>query len=508
LTGTKPTPINNEGSRPLDVSGQHVAALTDRKFAALTRRLLSGEAQSGNLPSDGIHVAAVITAMDGGEDARIEWTGAAARTTYLPARLSQFQLKATSISPGEAANDVLTPEKTVKSMVRSALESGGTYIMLCSRSYTKREIANRENRIRDSLTTAGLTVKPEQVQFRDADQIAQWTNAHPSVSAWILEQTQPGLIGPFRDWSHWAGRHEHDRSPFIPDVRLAEFTGRLRALIATPRGVARVVGLSGVGKSRLVLEALGPTEDEETNRPRLCDLVLYAVESETGPTAVKNIVQNLADASVRALVVVDRCAFEAYQDLAAMVRRSSSRSSLVTIDHDIPPDRNLSSDTLLVEEADKSVTNGILKYIAPDLPAEDQRRLLRFAGGFPQLAHLIGHAWLNGIPIASATDDQLIDRILLGRKLTDRALLKDAGMLLGTFGLLGTKFPVDADLTEAARFSRARSADDLRAAFDELEARGVAQRRGRWLAFNRVQLPSRWPSGSGEGGGRTNGTKC
>jgi DNA-binding transcriptional regulator YiaG len=482
LTGSKVVPINNDDNRPFEVTGQHIAALTDRKFANLTRRLLSAEAQSGNLPMDGIHVAANITAPDGGEDARIEWAGGVERTAYLPNRLSQFQLKATLISPAEAASDVLASPKTVKPMVRSALEAGGTYIMLCSRSYTKNQIAKRESSIRETLAAAGITIKPEQVQFRDAGQIAAWANAHPPVAAWVLEQTQPGLIGPFRDWTHWAGRHEHDSSPFVTDTRLAKFSDKLRTLVTSPRGVARVVGLSGVGKSRLVLEALGPTDDEETTRPRLCDLVLCAVESEAGSTAVKNIVQNLADVSMRVLVVVDRCAFETHLDLAAMVKRSSSRLSLVTIDHEIPPDEHLPDDTLLIERADKAVIDGILKHVAPNLPSEDHRRLLLFAAGYPQLAWLIGQAWLNDIPIASATDDDLIDRILIGRKSADPALLKDAGMLLSAFGLLGIKPPLDADLAEAAKFSR-RSVDDLRAAFDDLDARGVAQRRGRLISL-------------------------
>jgi hypothetical protein len=64
----------------------------------------------------------------------------------------------------------------------------------------------------------------------------------------------------------------------VADPRLAPLREKLRAIIAVPRGVARVVGLSGVGKSRLMLEALGLTDDEETSRPRLSDLVLYAVE--------------------------------------------------------------------------------------------------------------------------------------------------------------------------------------------------------------------------------------
>jgi hypothetical protein len=259
---------------------------------------------------DGIHVAAVITTPDAGEDARIEWSGGPERTPYLPSRLSQFQLKAAAVTPAAAATDVLTSVGKVQPMVRSALEAGGTYVMLCARPYTERDISNREERIRETLAKAGLPVDRACIQFREASQIAQWVNAHPAVAVWVLEQTQPGLVGPFRDWTHWAGRHEHDSSPWVADPRLAPLREKLRAIVAAPRGVARVVGLSGVGKSRLVLEALGPTEDEESSRPRLSDLVLYAVESEVGSNVVKNFVQNLADAAFRAVIVIDRCVAE------------------------------------------------------------------------------------------------------------------------------------------------------------------------------------------------------
>jgi hypothetical protein len=60
--------------------------------------------------------------------------------------------------------------------------------------------------------------------------------------------------------------------------------------------------------------------------------------------------------------------------------------------------------------------------------------------------------------------------------------MKDAGMLLGVFGLLGFKSPLDVDLAEVAKFSR-RSVDDLRAAFEDLNARGVAQSRGRLISL-------------------------
>ena len=59
-------------------------------------------------PKDGIHVSSIITAADGGEDARIEWEGGPERTPFLPARLTQFQLKATGIGPKAAGDEILT----------------------------------------------------------------------------------------------------------------------------------------------------------------------------------------------------------------------------------------------------------------------------------------------------------------------------------------------------------------------------------------------------------------
>lgn len=71
LTGKKLPPIESDGSKPFEVTGQHVSALSERKLVNLIRRLLAAEALSGELPMDGIHVAAVVTAPDGGEDAKM-----------------------------------------------------------------------------------------------------------------------------------------------------------------------------------------------------------------------------------------------------------------------------------------------------------------------------------------------------------------------------------------------------------------------------------------------------
>ena len=267
--------------------------------------------------------------------------------------------------------------------MRSVLEAGGCYIVLCGHSYVQDQIEDRERPIREALRGAGLIIDDGQVDFRDADQIADWANHHPSVATWLKERTQPGTIGPFRSWSHWAGRAEHDGSPWVEDERLPGLRAWLREQLTEPRSVCRIVGPSGIGKSRLTLEALGPTEEDDAAGCFLGDLVLYAIESEAGSEAINRVVQTLADDRQRAVVVVDRCAPETHRILAGMVLRVSSRLSLVTIDDEVPtgtPDKT----TVEIPKAPFAVTEAIINHVLPGLPSEDRWRLEQFIRGFSE----------------------------------------------------------------------------------------------------------------------------
>ena len=227
LGGTLPKPINDYSVGPFEVSGQHIVALNEHQLPDLLRRLLLAEAQAHNLPSYGVHVASNIHTGDGGEDGRIEWPGGPKSTPNLPSRLCQFQLKAGAINSAQAGKEVVTKGGKVKPMVRQVLSSNGNYMLLCAKSYPKQQILEREDSIRKALKEADVSIADEQVHFRDADQIATWVNCHPSVATWVKTQTQPGTLGPFRSWTHWADRGEHRLSPWVEDERLALLLSRL-----------------------------------------------------------------------------------------------------------------------------------------------------------------------------------------------------------------------------------------------------------------------------------------
>ena len=478
LGGRKPRPMAATGVGPFEVTGEHVAVLTERELPQLLRYLLSAEAQAHGLPLSGIHVPPSIHTPDGGEDGRIEWTGNSESTLFLPPRLCLFQSKSGSIGPKAAGREVLTEGGAVKDRVRAVLEASGCYIVLCGHSYVQKQIEAREQSIRESLRGAGLIIDDGQVDFRDADQIADWANHHPSVATWLKEQTQPGTLGPFRSWSHWAGRAEHDGSPWVEDERLLGLRAWLREQLTEPRSFCRIVGPSGIGKSRLTLKALGPAGEEEMAGCSLSDLVLYTVESEVDSKDVNGVVQTLADDGQRAVVVVDRCAPETHQILAGMVLHRRSRLSLVTIDDEVPagtPDKT----TVEIPKAPSAVTEAIINHVLPGLPSEDRWRLERFSEGFPRIAVLVGQAWTEPRPIAHAADDRFVDVFVLGRSTREPELLLKSAALLATFGLIKMEEREGDQLGEIAARGRGLTAADLRVAISRLIDRGAAQRRGR-----------------------------
>ena len=491
LTGSERPPASAGDILPFEVTGEHIALLTERTLPVLLRRLLSAEAQAHGLPEYGIHVAGSITTPDGGEDGRITWTEGPPRTSFLPSRFSQFQLKAGQVAPAAAARDVVSRKGEVKPMVRAALKAGGHYIMLCAHPYTHQQIDAREKSIRAALRDDGIDFDDSQVDFRDADQAAAWVNRYPSVAAWVKQWTQPGTVGPFRSWTHWASRAEHDASPRADDDRLPGLRERVREGASEPRRVVRVVGPSGIGKSRLILEALGPSEQDERLGYSLADLLLYADESEVGELAINGVVQTLAENRQRAVLVVDRCPPETHRTLVGMVQRQGCFLSLITIDDDIPSDARdrtivevAEYETLVrVPEAPSSVTEAIISSVCPGLPSEDFRRLAHFSRGFPKIAHLVAQAWTSARPVAHATEEHLVETFVVGRRSHDRELLLGSAQLLAAFRLVRVDHPDGDQLAEVAARGRNLSAPDLRDGFNQLIDRGVARRRGRCVTL-------------------------
>ena len=478
----RPVPSNSSpNTLPFEVSGGHIQALAPIDFAQLLRRLLSAEASAHGLPLDGIRVPSKITAPDGGEDGYIRWEGGPDRTDFLPCRTNQFQLKCGKILPNAAGREVLTGKGEVKPMVHDVLGADGCYVLLSNLSFTRKAAKVREERISKSLRDAGLTINAGQVLFRDADWVAIWVNRHPGTATWVKELTQPGTARPFHSWDHWAECREHQLSPLVDDNRLPTLQAAVLGQVTEEQGVIHICGLPGVGKSQLVLEALGPTDDRVRS---ITDLVMHAEELGSIAAEIRHTAETLAVSRSRAIIVVNRCTPETRRALASTVNRLGSRLSLVTIEDDAPPTPP-DPRTIIVPEAPSDVTEQIVKNLAPpDLPSEDRRRLAALSRGYPEVALAVVKAWKESAPpLPHTTKDDLVEAFVIGRDSSQSNSLMASARLLAVFGALRVGEESESQLPEVSRFLHGLGIEQLHAAIQCLVRRGIAKERGRLVIF-------------------------
>ena len=496
--------VRSRGYGPFRITGEHITVLETPAFVELLDRLLRAEVRAKKLSPKRILVPSNVNAPDGGEDGSIEWEGGPERTDNLPRRQVAFQLKNKNVFPKDAAAEVIQGSKSEapgspKEQVARVIRAGGCYVVLCSRPYVHKKILSREQSIRQALRKAGLSVDDSQVEFRGADQIAGWVNEHPPVAMWVLELTQPGTVGPFRSWTHWNSRSEHNRTPWIDDRRLASLQRRLVEQGIDRMGVLHVLGLSGVGKTRLLLEAFRDGELAAAIR----DLVMYTDESEHNPATITETVQTLADTGKRAVVVVDRCSPDTRGAIAKMVRADGSRLSLVTI-QDERPSATTRPDEVLVPNAPLAVIEGIVGNLAQGLPSEDTHRLIQSSQGYPELAISSVWAWRASRPIGHITEHGFVMTFIQATVHESPELIVKSAQLLAAFGLIGTDEEFESRLEEVAR-AGGLDADRLNEGIQHLADIGVAQRRGRLFVLEprpialhlaerqwKAWLPKRW----------------
>ena len=104
-----------------------IELLDEVQLTRLLERLLRLEAYSAGIAQRAIDVGLSIKVPDGGEDGRIEWRGKPANTDYLPGRLVQFQIKATTMRPKACADELVDKKERLKPMIKQALNKKGTY---------------------------------------------------------------------------------------------------------------------------------------------------------------------------------------------------------------------------------------------------------------------------------------------------------------------------------------------------------------------------------------------
>lgn len=407
-------------ARLLECSYEDIKSLGSVDLTRLLQKLLYLEAGAAGIATSAVQVSLNINVPDGGEDGRIRWDGGPANTNWLPSRFCLFQAKATDLGPADCKTEVLIAGTShLKPRVEEVLEAGGTYILFYGRSCNADQQAPRIDKIREAIREAGKPYAETcHLVILDADQIGVWASEYLSATILVFSAVHHPLPPSLENWSSW--------SRFGPFARFAYVVGdatrdgalaQLRAHFSnSKKKVARLVGLSGLGKSRLALEVFRPPADGSANLEQqlISDRIAYINAEEAG-SELLGVVQAWRGRGVHGNLVVDNCDKALHNKLELHVTHEDSNLSLLTIGPEPEADATPTEDFPYIQlrPVDDKVIVAMLKQHYSALAEADINFIVKeIAHGFPQMAVLIADARLEKREISKTIGDDLLRRML------------------------------------------------------------------------------------------------
>jgi hypothetical protein len=471
---------------PLQVSNKDIAALDAGQLVQLLCQLVYLELSTNQIESYDSQVPLSIYIGDGGIDGWACWADGPEKTVKFPCRAVGFQSKATTISAAGCATEVKNRDGTLKSEVRRVFELGGAYVLFLGRDCVQRSKIPRIKAIKDAVAEAsvvngGTVLEAENVFIYDASDIASWTNTYPAAIASVFYCLNKAGAGALC-WRELSGYPDFENAFVGGDERRSQALESLRTSATEERGITRLMGMPGLGKSRLVFEAFRPPIDPNLapEQATLANSFCYLSAASTDDT--EDIVKAWRRSKRIGTVVVDDCPLDLHEALSNEVRHAESRLSLITIGNDLDQSAYAGTSTRLlkIEPVNAELIQALLDATFPTLSLETRTFIAHeWAQGFPQMAIRVAEARLGNEP-PSARLSQKVLTGLLGREIASGSNAEKVIAACALFERVG----VDGEAAHEREFVRSTfcpevSSDDFYGELREFQRSGALTRYGR-----------------------------
>lgn len=474
----------------LEVTGDHVKKLTDVDLRVLVVRLCEAELRRCGLPTSAITAGGHQDAPDGGIDVRVCLASTSSpNLDFILRPNTGFQAKASTMPPSEIVAE-MRPKGSLRRSISELGTTHGAYVIISSQdSATDAALDGRLKAMNNALSDlpTGSTVK---VDFYDRERLANWVRKYPGVALWLGERIGEPMSG-WRAYGSWAPG-DPPGSEFLLDqtgriyagnneepIAVADGIKSIRAALANAGGVVRLVGLSGVGKTRLVqalFDGRIGTDALDTS------IVAYTDQGAEPDPSARDMVYRLRVAGLRAIVVVDNCNPATHRALAQAAKESGSTVSLITVEYDVADDEPEDTDVFHLEPASSQVLEQILERLVPNVSRNDRARIADISGGNARVALALAKTLRGTESVGVLNDTELFNRLFYQNQQPDPVLLRIAEVCSLVYSFdgesedgAGAELPILADLAGLTVKDVYRGVGDLR-------GRDLVQKRGKWRA--------------------------
>ncbi|HEY5236809.1 MAG TPA: hypothetical protein VIJ62_00390 [Rhizomicrobium sp.] len=476
-----------------EITSDHIAQLNDEQLRTLIALLCEAELRTRGYSPAAVTWGGNQNAGDGGLDVRVALPNDKPIDGFIPRPSTGFQVKKQDMPPSAIGLE-MRPSGAIRPVIQELADNGGAYAIVSSEGSTS-DIALRRRRDAMAEATKDLAnAKQLALDFYDRIRVASWVRNHAGLIIWVrntIGRTIPG----WEPYGAWANPNEGmdaeylldegirvRQRPAISDGDFATAAGlaKIREILARPRSVVRLVGLSGVGKTRFVQALFDSRIGENSLDP---SLAIYT-NMNNGPDPQPTILaSDLIANTTRAILIIDNCASELHGRLSEVAKKPPSELSILTVEYDIRDDQPEGTSVFEVQVASTDLIEKLLRRRFPNLSQIDAHTAADFSGGNARIAIALTDTVAQSGTLDHLTDDQLFQRLFVQRQDQDKALLEVAQVCSLVYSFNGEDISEgdEGELTKLAKII-GKATDDVYRGVAELLRRDLAQRRGIWRA--------------------------
>ena len=474
-----------------EITKQNLLGLNGDQLRELVARLCEAELRILGMPASSVRWSGAHTAADGGLDVECRVEDSDFRGDFVPRPRTGFQVKKPSMPPSKIPSE-MSPRGTLRPVFSDLSATNGCYIIVSLGSDPNGPWASaRQSAMRAQLEPV-RSLGDLRTEFYGRAELANWLRQHPGVQLWARDQLGIPCVG-WKPFGRWTTTPPGDPDELICSsgisitlpgrgstrLGIGEGIQAIRDVVRTSHRALRIVGLSGVGKTRIVQALFEATVGAN---PLDRSLAIYAdFGTGTDPTPHQAVAWLKAH-DHQAIVVLDNCPAAAHNSLAAEVS-DAPNIHLITVEYDIREDNTDITTVVRIDPNGPNIVQALLSRRYPTLDETNARRIAEFSGGNARLALALANAPEYNESLSGFSDAQLFDRLFHQRGSQDSDLLSIARTLalVYSYSVASGEHGVDELATLARLAGHNRQA--LYAATQTLLERQLVQRRGDWRAI-------------------------
>lgn len=241
----------------------------------------------------------------------------------------------------------------------------------------------------------------------------------------------------------------------------------------------RLVGLSGVGKTRFV-QALF---DERIGENPLPHRAVFYTDLANGPAPTPQaLAEKIAEEGRKAVLIIDNCPPDLHRSLTTLCSAESSNTNLLTVEYDLREDQPEKTEVFSLEPSSIELIEKILCARYSHLGQQNSRTISEFSGGNSRIALALAETIDKDENISSLRDEELFKRLFNQRHASEKSLEKASQYLslVYSFQINSDKLYSD-DIAFLSNLSEIPSKDIYESAI-ELKRRNLVQQRSKWMA--------------------------